>query len=860
VGSRQMSTWSKVMASAKHVTKHKSFAAKFSVEEDPEEVGSGQTTSISRAENTAYEAASATFNEYADLLKSLNGRIAEMKKTTQDAFGKAGAVGQSLVDLAEEGSGGELALKATALRTAVARTQAALMRGTIPEIDSVLQPEIGDQLGSLKEIKTRMAHRLESVADANHYKSKYQSLAEKEKQMNSAVSSSSAKDHEKKSAEMRDRVGRNLSKCDAARCALAAETKLLLDSFESMETRRKQLATERCEWLRSLLKIFFADAANSYLAGGSHELLEVRQKKESSVASTGKYVGSVGSSLGVSLSHAVKHKGGFGTVFAQKEAGKAGGDGSGGGNGSGSGSSSSGGGGADEYAAAVARHKRQAKNLNSLHLDLRAYLDALSKALTAVALVAEDFRLIGAVGSSTHRRPTPTWADAADAGSGAESPPVGVVSEAEVSGRLFRLTWEEGSRAISTLVVEAMLNSSEAEGGGGEEGGVGGGLSAIATQLEACQQVEASLLTRKQAALDVAYYEAKTKQIAEKAEKAKSKAPGKGVEADQTFLEKQQRNQQKYEQACAALEQSSNGVLGVLTSLEKEKAVLVAAIVDTYSSREQRAFSECSRQLGLSGSNREGGDGSLVDVRQPMPPLPSSEKKQPVRRVSLGGSGPMRGLSLGRLSLGSERRQSKSNDLPMAAAAATAAHEKTIQEDGEAGEEEEREPIVSSSSNSSKSASNPFAKPQTLAPVPSTDSDEPPPPAPPPAPVATGDVAAPSSSMMNPTSPSHFNEGDSSCMATPPPPPPAEEEDSATPPPTRNDEEASLRTAATLGNALDAESTPEASTTATVNEVEGCGGEGKLGARVLVKALFEFGGVEEGDLPFVEGDTFEVHV
>jgi len=43
------------MASAKHVTKHKSFAAKFSVEEDPEEVGSDQSTSISRVENTAYE-------------------------------------------------------------------------------------------------------------------------------------------------------------------------------------------------------------------------------------------------------------------------------------------------------------------------------------------------------------------------------------------------------------------------------------------------------------------------------------------------------------------------------------------------------------------------------------------------------------------------------------------------------------------------------------------------------------------------------------------------------------------------------------------------------------------------------------
>jgi hypothetical protein len=30
------------------------------------------------------------------------------------------------------------------------------------------------------------------------------------------------------------------------------------------------------------------------------------------------------------------------------------------------------------------------------------------------------------------------------------------------------------------------------------------------------------------------------------------------------------------------------------------------------------------------------------------------------------------------------------------------------------------------------------------------------------------------------------------------------------------------------------------------------------GGRVAVKALFDFGGVEEGDLPFLEGETFEV--
>jgi hypothetical protein len=61
--------------------------------------------------------------------------------------------------------------------------------------------------------------------------------------------------HEKRVSEMREKVLRNGDKCAAAGSKLAAETKSLLDSFESVEMRRKILATERCEGVRALLQV-----------------------------------------------------------------------------------------------------------------------------------------------------------------------------------------------------------------------------------------------------------------------------------------------------------------------------------------------------------------------------------------------------------------------------------------------------------------------------------------------------------------------------------------------------------------------------------------------------------------------------
>lgn len=78
---------------------------------------------------------------------------------------------------------------------------------------------------------------------------------DKEKQHSSAVSSSSSKEHEKKAADLREKVGRNREKCEGALKLLEEETKGLMLSFETVETRRKTVATDRCEWTRALLKV-----------------------------------------------------------------------------------------------------------------------------------------------------------------------------------------------------------------------------------------------------------------------------------------------------------------------------------------------------------------------------------------------------------------------------------------------------------------------------------------------------------------------------------------------------------------------------------------------------------------------------
>lgn len=109
------------------------------------------------------------FTAYADGVKLLHGHLVDLKKSISDALGKAGFAAQSLVEACEEAG---LASKAISLRSVVGRTQAALIRKMVPDLDSVLLSELNLQLAEFKDLRTRITKRLDSVAEANHYRAK----------------------------------------------------------------------------------------------------------------------------------------------------------------------------------------------------------------------------------------------------------------------------------------------------------------------------------------------------------------------------------------------------------------------------------------------------------------------------------------------------------------------------------------------------------------------------------------------------------------------------------------------------------------------------------------------------------------
>ena len=150
-------------AASRHIAKHRT-VAKFSghEEHDPET-------------NEAFRVACNSFEAYFSQLKMLNGHVLSFKKVVAETFGKAGNVGQKLVELTEE-DGGDIALAASRTRTVIARIQAALHRKMIPDLDTELLSEISEQLMQMKDIKARITARLTHVADANHYTEKYRAL------------------------------------------------------------------------------------------------------------------------------------------------------------------------------------------------------------------------------------------------------------------------------------------------------------------------------------------------------------------------------------------------------------------------------------------------------------------------------------------------------------------------------------------------------------------------------------------------------------------------------------------------------------------------------------------------------------
>lgn len=211
------------------------------------------------------QAAAEGFVPYTESVKSLNTHVSELKKVSQEAFSKAGLVGQALVELTEV-EGGELAIRATKVRSTIARIQQALLHRMIPELDKVLLNELADQQLQFKSVKDRMASRLEAVADANHYKAKHAQLVTgldknpEGTQRYCAASLSCSATSFRFMVGDKEKVQRNKDKSDAAVAKLDEETRVLIESLKNVDSRRVGLCSERCAWMRALLKSFFEEA------------------------------------------------------------------------------------------------------------------------------------------------------------------------------------------------------------------------------------------------------------------------------------------------------------------------------------------------------------------------------------------------------------------------------------------------------------------------------------------------------------------------------------------------------------------------------------------------------------------------
>jgi hypothetical protein len=88
-----------------------------------------------------------------------------------------------------------------------------------------------------------------------------------------------------------------------------------------VEAQRQQLVTERCEWLRGVVRVFFDEGAQAHALAdtqSSEDLLDTGAAHESlaeRAAGAGKTLMWLGASMGLGMRHAVKHKGGIGGVF-----------------------------------------------------------------------------------------------------------------------------------------------------------------------------------------------------------------------------------------------------------------------------------------------------------------------------------------------------------------------------------------------------------------------------------------------------------------------------------------------------------------------------------------------------------------
>ena len=415
------------------------------------------------------------FEKFHTQLKKIYSHISEFKKVIQDCYSKAGLFGQKLVELTSDNAN-SLMMRSNRTRTIIARVQAALLRKMIPDIDNILLNEISDQLLYLRDVKSRISKRLETVADANHYTEKFKALKlEMETRKIRAPEKITPKNDEK--------LERNREKQETAIRQLKEETEGIMESMRSINRQRKHLMTTRCNWLRNILHVFLSEVVQSYdlvnEASPQHELLDVGSaspqgfsRRASGAAAT---VADYRKKLSVNMQHAAKHKGGLTMVFLAS--GKSNRDlGS---SVSGDTSSYASEDSPSAYELAIDRFKRQQQDLRILKEALAAYLDGLKAVCESFGNVTTDLVEMGVPDEDE--------------------------SEDLRSALLLQQTWDVSTKQIVEDIVVGLTQE---------------GINVLADQLEFLEKVTQISLSRKQAALDVTYYMHKLKQLSEKEQKS----------------------------------------------------------------------------------------------------------------------------------------------------------------------------------------------------------------------------------------------------------------------------------------------------------------------------------------------------
>lgn len=518
----------KAVASARHAVKHKSLA-KF---EGSEVFGADKQ----------YEAAAAEFNTYVDGVKDLNKQATAFRSSVVEALGKVGQVTETLVQLSAA-DGGDLGVNSARVRTVVAHMQAALHHKLIPDLDGVLLSELSAQLTAAKEIQSRIAKRLESVAEANHYTDKVNKLqalpAEKLDQ---------------------EKLQRNLAKQTESVGRLRNETTDLMKSFDNCNTTRLQFMTGRCAWLRRVVTTFFKEVREAHALlradiDAEAQLLDLGVERESTtdrLMNHARRFSNFGEAAKQTLAHAAKHKG---TILAQGL--------SGGSNAAGAHDSSG-------YDAAVERYSGHEADMVALKSSLAAYLQGLEGTLVVLGNVAAAFcALQRAVDDPAHTAGT-----------------------AQFQTKLGQIM-----AAFQTDVVGSMADKS---------------VNQLAQQLEQFAPIKQSIATRKQLALDLGHYSSKIAALKDK---------------PAVDHEKLTRNQEKYDAALTSLNGHTDQLMAELATFDEARRRVVASVVAAFEEHHGAWFGHAHAGLYVTGDEEHATNGAAELNGAEQPPLNSPLRK-----------------------------------------------------------------------------------------------------------------------------------------------------------------------------------------------------------------------------------------